>query len=78
MSMMQCSGRKNRSPLDHVIALNAIIEKQRLEKKPTCILLADAEKCFDKLWLEGGLLELHKLGWSEKDVYDAFQAQSYC
>ena len=68
MSRMQYAGRKNRSPLDHVITLNAITEKQRSEKKPTYILFADAEKCFDKLWLEDGLLELHKLGWSEKDV----------
>ena len=77
MSRMQCAGRKNRSPLDHIITLNAIIEKQRSEKKPTYILFADAEKCFDKLWLEDGLLELHRLGWSEKRCYDAFQAQSY-
>ena len=73
MSRMQCVGRKNRSPLDHIITLNAIIEKQRSEKKPTCILFADAEKCFDKLWLEDGLLELHRLGWSEKDVMMLFR-----
>ena len=64
---------ENRSPLDHVITLNAIIEKQRSEKKPTYILFADAEKCFDKLWLEDGLLELHKLGWSEKNVMMLFR-----
>ena len=27
----------------------------------------------DKLWLEDGLLELHKLGWSEKDVIMLFR-----
>ena len=37
------------------------------------ILLADAEKCFDKVWLEDGLLELHKLGCSEKDVMMLFR-----
>ena len=68
MSRMQCAGRKNRSQLDHVITLNAIIEKQRSEQKPTYTLFADAEKCVNKLWLEDGLLELHKLRWSEKDV----------
>ena len=73
MSRMQCAGRKDRSPLDHIITLNAIIEKQRSEKKPTYILFADAEKCFDKLLLEDGLLELHKLGWSEKDVMMLFR-----
>ena len=73
MSRMQCAGSKNGSPLDHIITLNVIIEKQRSEKKPTYILFADAEKCFDKLWLEDGLLELHKLGWSEKDVMMLFR-----
>ena len=73
MSRMQCAGRKNRSPLDHIITLNAIIEKQRSEKTPTYILFADAEKYFDKLWLEDGLLELHRLGWSEKDVMMLFR-----
>ena len=73
MSRTQCAWRKNRSPLDHVITLNAIIEKQRSEKKPTYILFADAEKCFDKLRLEDGLLELHRLGWSEKDVMMYFR-----
>ena len=66
---------KNRSSLDHVITitLNAIIEQQRSEKKPTYVFFADAEKCFDKLWLEDGLLELHKLRWSEKDVMTFFR-----
>ena len=73
MSRMQCEGRKNRSPLDHVITLNAIIEKQRLEKKPTYVFFADAEKCFDKLWLEDGQLQLHRQGWSEKDVMMLFR-----
>ena len=73
MSRMQCAGRKNRSPLDHAITLNAIIEKQRSKKKPTYVAFADAEKCFDKLWLEDGLLELHKLGWSEKNVMMLFR-----
>ena len=49
------------------------MEIQRSEKKPTYMLFADAEKCFDKLWLEDGLLELHKLGWSEKDVMMLFR-----
>ena len=58
MSRMQCAGRKGRSPLDHVITLNAIIEKQRSEKKLTYILFVDAEKCFDKLWLEDGRIRI--------------------
>ena len=33
----------------------------------------DAKKCFDKLWPKDGLLELHKLGWSEKVVMMLFR-----
>ena len=39
MSRMQRAGRKDRSLLDHVITLNATIEKQRSEKKPTYAFL---------------------------------------
>ena len=53
--------------MDHVITLNAIIEKQRSEKKPTYVFFADTER------LEDGLLEVHKLGWSEKDVMMLFR-----
>ena len=56
ISSMQTAGKKNRSTIDNLIIMNAIIEKQRLEHKNTYILFADAEKCFDKLWLKDSLI----------------------
>ena len=62
--MMQCAGKRNRSPLKHITTLNAIIEKQRCEGKKTFVFFAYGEKCFDKLWLEDRLIELEKMGWN--------------
>ena len=68
MSEMQTGGRKERSSVDNIIILVSIMEKQRNEGKRTYIFFADAVKCFDKLWLKDGLLELRKNGMSEYDI----------
>ena len=52
ISSMQTAGKKNRSAIDNIIIMNAIIEKQRQDHKNNYILYADAEKCFYKLWLK--------------------------
>ena len=39
ISSMQTAGKKNRSTIDNLIIMNAIIEKQRLEHKNTYIFL---------------------------------------
>ena len=49
MFNMQTAGKKNRSTVDNIIIINAIIEKQRQSHKNTYLFFADAEKCFDKL-----------------------------
>ena len=49
MSNMQTEGKKNRSTMDNIIIMNAIIEKQRQSYKNTYLFFAEAEKCFDKL-----------------------------
>ena len=49
MSNMQTEGKKNRSTMDNIIIINAIIEKQRQSYKNTYLFFAEAEKCFDKL-----------------------------
>ena len=59
---------ENRSPLDHIVTLNAIIENQRGRGERTYVFFGDAEKCFDKLWPEDSLIELHNLGWSARDI----------
>ena len=37
-------------------------------QKDTYILYADAEKCFDKLWLTDGIIELWKSGTHIRDA----------
>ena len=49
MSNMQTEGKKNRSTMDNIIIMNAIIEKQRQSYKNTYLFFAEAEKCSDKL-----------------------------
>ena len=49
MSNMQTAGKKNRSTMDNIIIINAIIEKQRQSHKNTYLFFPDGEKCFDKL-----------------------------
>ena len=40
-----------------------MIKKQRQDHKNNCILYADAEKCFDELWLKDILIEMKKIGY---------------
>ena len=64
MSNMQTEGKKNRSTMDNIIIINAIIEKQRQSHKNTYLFFADAEKCFDKLWLKDCLIDMEEIGYS--------------
>ena len=65
----QCGGIKHRSTIDHVMTLMAILDKNRYLKKPTYIIFADAEKCFDKLWLQDGIKELRGAGTDMVDCH---------
>ena len=49
MSNKQGGGKKNRSAMDNIVIISAITGKHRQGDKNTDLLLADAEKCFDKL-----------------------------
>ena len=64
ISNMQTAGKKNRSTMDNIIIINAIIEKQRQSHKNTYLFFADAEKCFDKLWLKDCLIDMEEIGYS--------------
>ena len=68
ISSMQTAGKKNRSTVDNLIIINAITEKQRQDNKNTYILYADAEKCFDKLWLKDSLIEMERIGYNKSDI----------
>ena len=68
MSMMQSAGRKKRSPVDNIIVTCSIMERNRTQNKLTYMMFVDAVKCFDKLWLKDGMLELERNGMPEHDV----------
>ena len=69
MSRYQSGGIKNRSTIDHVMTMMAIIDKNLYLKRPTFLVFADAEKCFDKLWLKDGIKDLWKAGTRTDDAY---------
>ena len=62
MPNMKTAGKKNRSTMNNVTIINAIIEKQRQNHKNTYLFFADAEKCFYKLWLKDCLVEMEEIG----------------
>ena len=73
ISEMQTIGRKESSAMDNLIIMNAIKENQRAQKLNTYMFLADAVKCFDKLWLKDCLLEMYNLGYdpnTQKVLYE--------
>ena len=64
----QNGGGKNRSDIDNTFIINAIIDNNRRLNKKTYFLFADAVKCFDNLWLQDCLVDLHELGMREREV----------
>ena len=73
ISNMQTAGKKNRSTMDNIIIINAIIEKQRQSHKNTYLLFADAEKYFDKLWLKDCLIDMEKIGYNRNDIKTLYE-----
>ena len=67
LSPMQTGGIKNRSTIDNIMVLLAIIERNTYLNKSTYLTFADAEKCFDKLWLEDGIKDLWTSGMKTRD-----------
>ena len=49
MSKMQCAGKKNRSPLDHIITLFALAQQSREHNAKTYLFFADAVQCLYRL-----------------------------
>ena len=68
ISSMKIAGKKNRSTIDNLIIMNAIIKKQRQDHKNTYILYADAEECFDKLSLKDSLIEMERRGYNKNAI----------
>ena len=60
ISKYQCGGKKERSAVDHVMTLNAIIEYNKSIGSETYVLFADAYKCFDKLNLKNCIIDMYE------------------
>ena len=67
-SIYQNGGKKCRSTKDNWLAMNAVIDKNKRLNNSTYLVFADAEKCFDKLWLEDCLVDMNEAGMREKEV----------
>ena len=66
ISRFQCGGLEGRSTVDHLLALNAVIDYNRYIGAPTYVIFGDAYKCFDKLDIKDCIKELGKIvGWKE-------------
>ena len=46
----------------------AVMEENKRLGKDTYLIFADAEKCFDKLWLEDCLVRMNEAGMREREV----------
>ena len=46
----------------------AIMDNNRRMKKNTYLVMADAEKCFDRLWLKDCLVHIHEAGMRGREV----------
>ena len=53
---------------DNWIILRAIINNNRRLRKNTYMIMADAEKCFDKLWLQHCLVDMKEAGMIEREI----------
>ncbi|XP_066936883.1 uncharacterized protein [Clytia hemisphaerica] len=59
---------KGRSTKDNWLALMAVMDMNRQLKRNTYVLFADAEKCFDKLWMEDCVTDIVENGLREREA----------
>ena len=62
----QAGGRKGKSTVDHIAALQTIIEWNKQEKKPTYITFLDVTKAYDKAWIKAIMYVLEKVGLKDR------------
>ena len=73
MSNMQGGGKKNRSAMDNIVVISAITGKHRQGDKNTDLLLADAEKCFNKLRQKDFLTEIEDERYNKNNIKMIFE-----
>ena len=70
MKVPECQngGKKGRSAIDNIIIIMSIMDNNRRLGQRTYLIFADAEKCFDKLWLQDCLIDMYEIGMREKEI----------
>ena len=68
LGTFQNGGRKERSTKDNILGVMAVIDRKNYNNKETCLIFADAEKCFAKPWLEDCLVDIVKPGLREREA----------
>ena len=63
----QTGGVKYRAGIDNVMTVTSVLEQNEYLKCNTYLVFTDAEKCFDKLWLQDGIHELWRCGTDIRD-----------
>ena len=61
-------GKRGRSTKDNWLALMAILDNAKRRGESCVLLFADAEKCFDHLWLEDCLVDLNEARMREREI----------
>ena len=65
---MQNGGKEGRSPIDNLFMGWSIIERRKYMMQDTYMVFIDMQKCFDKLWLDDGIVEMWKGGTVARDA----------
>ena len=73
LGRFQNGGRKGRSTKDNFLTIMAVIDRDKEMGLETTMLFADAEKCFDKLWLEDCIVDMVGCGMREREAALLYQ-----
>ena len=67
-NQFQMGGQRGRSATDNWMMIMGILDNNRRLNRNTYVVMADAEKCFDKLWLKDCLIDMNEAGLREREV----------
>ena len=68
ISESQTGGKKKRGPIDNVMVLLSIAERNKYLGKDTYITYTDIEKCFDNIWLDDSIVDIWMNGMHIRDA----------
>ena len=63
----EVSYKKKKRVIGNIFILLSVVEQNIYLQRDTYLLVTDAEKCFEKLWLIDGIFELYRCGTDIRD-----------